>query len=454
MRRRSSIATKIIWMFLGALLLNGASIIAIHLYQTEALYRSEYDREIREIAARFLAARSDPANPFGVMTDFNQLSTYRIYLKLAYEQTVDAGFMSAANVNTLRQTPNQTTVINQNGNRYIAAIFPYSIDSENAAQNPSNPSGVDELLVMKQFPLWSERSTQILTYSLITFLVLSPPLLILLFIVLRRFTKPIVEMNAISEAYAEGDFSRKLTIRTNDEIGQLGMSLNEMAVRLKAKEEARDTFLAGVSHELRTPLTTLKANTRGIIEGIVPTDKVHHFLASNIEEIDRMIRMVNDLILVSTFEENLTLHVERVDVQSLLDSVLQSMKLLAQTKQVSFRVNVDDAPELLADQAKLKQVLINVLHNAFRYSPEKGHIHIYLKSSDSDVHLLIRDEGDGFSEAQRAHVFERFQRSVNSSGLGLGLYISQQIIKAHHGSILAANHPAGGACVEIILPKH
>jgi signal transduction histidine kinase len=428
----NSITFKITLLFLGALLLNGAVIIAINLYQTNTMYTNEYDQEIREIAAKFQTNQMLPNKT----EDFNRLSSYHIYLKLAYEAEVDRTFMSPANVQRLRETPNQTTIIRQNDANYIAAIFPFA---------------QDELIIMKQIPLLNERSTPIFKYSIIAVLVLSLPLLVIMFVVLRRFSKPIVRMNEISESFAEGDFSKQIIVESNDEIGQLAMSLNQLAVRLKAKEEARNTFLAGVSHELRTPLTTLKANTSGIIDGIVPPDKVKHFLTSNIEEIERMIRMVNDLILVSTFDQKLSLHLERVALSSLIESVLQSMKMYAQNKRVQFEVSFEEACHVTVDQAKIKQVLINLLHNAIEHSPQDGTVFIAWKQTNEAVLLSIRDQGNGFREQQLMHLFERFTRDERSAGLGLGLYISRHIIEAHQGQLAAGNHPAGGAIVEIRL---
>jgi signal transduction histidine kinase len=426
----NSITFKITLLFLGALLLNGAVIIAINVYQTNTMYTNEYDQEIREIAAKFQTNQVLPNKT----EDFNRLSSYHIYLKLAYEAEVDRTFMSLANVERLRETPHQTTIIRQNDANYIAAIFPFA---------------QDELIIMKQIPLLNERSTPIFTYSIIAVVVLSLPLLVILFVVLRRFSKPIVRMNEISESFAEGDFSKQISVESNDEIGQLAMSLNQLAVRLKEKEVARDTFLAGVSHELRTPLTTLKANTSGIIEGVVPPDKVNHFLTSNIEEIERMIRMVNDLILVSTFEHKLSLHLERISLRGLIDSVLQSMKLYAQNKRVQFDVDDEQTFDVTVDQAKMKQVLINLLHNAIEHSPQDGTVFIEWKLTPEAVLLSIRDQGSGFREQQLAHLFERFTRDDTRSGLGLGLYISRHIIEAHQGQLAAGNHPAGGAIVEI-----
>jgi signal transduction histidine kinase len=432
--KRRSIATKITLLFLGALLLNGASIIFINLYQTSTMYTNEYDQEIREIAMKF----RDNNVVSGATQDFNQLSSYNLYLKLAYEPNVDRAFMTAANVQFLRQTPNQTAIINERGDNYIAALFPIN---EN------------ELIIMKKIPLLNERSTPILTYSIITVMALSMPLLIIMFIVLRRFTKPIVEMNNISESYAESDFTRQVAVTSNDEIGQLAMSLNQMAVRLQAKEVARDTFLAGVSHELRTPLTTLKANTSGIIEGIVPQEKANHFLASNIEEIDRMIRMVNDLILVSTFEQNLSLNWQKVSLQRLIDHVLRSMELFAHNKHVQFMVNCEESLEIMIDQEKCKQVFMNLLHNAIQHSPRGGTVYVEAQQSNDRVSITIRDEGRGFRVEQIEHVFERFYRDQHSTGLGLGLYISKKIIEAHHGTLSVGNHPAGGADIEMVIPK-
>ncbi len=451
-----SISTKITLLFVGALLLNGALIIFINLYQTSSMYTNEYDQEIQEIAANFRMNQEKMAREVQMTLDFNRLSSYDVHLKLASENELDPAIVSTENLKTLRSTPNQTVMIQQNKTNFIAALFqlPDSslIQMESPAIEPVKPL-MDELIIMKQIPLLNERSTPVLKYSIVGVLVLSVPMLLFLFFVLRRYTKPIVEMSAISEHFAEGDFDRQVNVKSNDEIGQLALSLNQMAVRLKAKEEARDAFLAAVSHELRTPLTTLKANSSGIAEGIIQADELSLYVESNIEEIDRLIRMVNDLILVSTLEQDLTLHVERSSINELVDSVVHSMRLLAQKKQVEFQVAAECEVDVLMDKSKMKQVLINVLHNAIQHSPENSAITVELKRSSSGVNIMIRDEGKGFSEEQLAHLFERFYRDQQSTGLGLGLYISRRIVLAHQGILTAWNDPSCGACVQMMLPE-
>ena len=451
-----SISTKITLLFVGTLLLNGALIILINLYQTSSMYTNEYDQEIQEIAANFRMNQEKMAREAQMALDFNRLSSYDVHLKLASDNELDSAIVSATNLKKLRSTPNQTVMIHQNRTNYIAALFqlpdPFQIQVESAVIESVKPL-LDELIIMKQIPLLNERSTPVLQYSIVGVLVLSLPMLLFLFFVLRRYTKPIVEMSVISEHYAEGDFDRQVTVKSNDEIGQLALSLNQMAVRLKAKEEARDAFLAAVSHELRTPLTTLKANSSGIAEGIIQPDELSLYVESNIEEIDRLIRMVNDLILVSTLEQDLTLHVERLSINDLVHSILHSMRLLAQKKQVEFRVIAEREFDVMMDKSKMKQVLINVLHNAIQHSPENGAITVELKRSSNGVNIMIRDDGKGFSEEQLAHLFERFYRDQQSTGLGLGLYISRRIMLAHQGVLTAWNHPLGGACVQMMLPE-
>lgn len=473
-----SISTKITLLFVGALLLNGALVIFITLYQTSSMYTNEYDQEIQEIVSKFQIEHAFIIQQHGtteqrkpylekMIRDFNKSSSYQVRFLYQGNKEVDSDFMSAENVKKLRLNPYFTTTLNEDGTNYIAALIPLmfplsgmeqsvsvdpSIDIDEIAADLSKAPS-DDLIIMKKIPFLNERSTPLLKNTAAAVLILSLPLLLILVFVLRRLTKPITEMSAISEHFADGDFERQVVVKSNDEIGQLAMSLNQMAARLKAKEEARDAFLAGVSHELRTPLTTLKANSRGIAVGVVQQDEVRSYVESNIEEIDRLIQMVNDLILVATLEQTLELHVERINLNVLVDSVVHSMRLLAQKNNVAFQVLAEREFEVTADKSKIKQVLINVLHNAIQHSPKNSTVTVELKQTSSVVNITIRDEGRGFSEEQLEHLFERFYRDQQSTGLGLGLYISQRIVQAHQGMLSAYNHTAGGACVEMMLPE-
>jgi signal transduction histidine kinase len=126
---------------------------------------------------------------------------------------------------------------------------------------------------------------------------------------------------------------------------------------------------------------------------------------------------------------------------------------IAQKKQVEFQVAAECEVDVLMDKSKMKQVLINVLHNAIQHSPENSAITVELKRSSSGVNIMIRDEGKGFSEEQLAHLFERFYHDQQSTGLGLGLYISRRLVMAHQGILTAWNDSSGGACVEMMLPE-
>lgn len=259
-------------------------------------------------------------------------------------------------------------------------------------------------------------------------------------------------MSRVAEQIAEGKWDERVQVNSKDEIGQLATSLNHMAVKIAENEKSRDAFLAGISHELRTPLTTLKANTTAMLDGIIQPEEVHTYLHSNVEEIDRLTLMVNDLILVSTLEQDPALHIERTNVHDLFQSVLLTMRLSLEKKSLGLVIDMPNQLWIDADKFKLKQVFINVIYNAIQHSPQGGNLFIEILPNKHYLRILITDQGPGFSSDSIPHLFKRFYRDQYSSGLGLGLYISQIIIRAHHGKMKAYNSNHGGACIEIEFP--
>lgn len=311
------------------------------------------------------------------------------------------------------------------------------------------------LLVSKQLPGLSEQALGIIRNSFLIMLLVSVPTIGFLTLLIRRFTKPIIAMSIAAEGFADEQFDVSLPVDSSDEIGQLANSLNHMAKQLKENHLSREAFLASVSHELRTPLTTLKANTQGILDGIITTEELPEYLDSNMEEIDRLNLMVNELIMASSLEQNHDLHKEPLIVADLVQSVTQQMRLHAEKLGVNLSCSLDVDIQAFLDKAKMRQVLINLIENAIRHSTADGTVTLSCQTCPEQGHrflLRICDQGCGLSEDARQRIFDRFYRDGNSTGLGLGLYISRQIVQAHGGDITASNCPEGGACFDIVLP--
>jgi signal transduction histidine kinase len=309
-----------------------------------------------------------------------------------------------------------------------------------------------QLVIAKKIQPLNTQMLKIITLSFyVTFLITSIALAILLFI-FKKVTEPIIKIRNVAEQVADGNYNEKVYVNSKDEIEDLANAINNMTSKLKQNEISRDTFLASISHELRTPLATLKANTKGMLDGVIQKNEVDKYLKSNVEEIDRLIIMVNDLIMVSTFEQNKKLIKEQVDISLLMLSVIEQMDIVAKNKQIQIVSNIKDSILKDVDKLKMKEVFINVIDNAIKYSPCESTIKIELELVESKVNINIIDQGTGFKIEDLVNVFERFNKGDKSSGLGLGLYIAKEIIIAHNGTIQAFNNINSlGATIKIII---
>lgn len=309
-----------------------------------------------------------------------------------------------------------------------------------------------ELVIGKKIEPLNAQMTKILTLSFyVTFLITSMALTILFFI-FRKFTTPIIKIRNVAEQVADGNYNEKVYVSSKDEIEDLANAINNMTNKLKQNEISRDVFLASISHELRTPLSTLKANTKGMLDGVIQKDEIESYLKSNIEEIDRLIMMVNDLILVSTLEQNKKLFKEQTNISSLITNVIDQMIVVAKNKRIQIVKDIQEDIIKDVDKLKMKEVLINIIDNAIKYSPVDSIIKVEVKLSENNVKIKVIDQGEGFKSNDPNSMFERFNKGNKSSGLGLGLYIAKEIIMAHDGTIEVFNNTHSlGATVEIII---
>ena len=318
----------------------------------------------------------------------------------------------------------------------------------------SIPLSDSVLIVSKPFPGLSEHSWQIIRNAFVAMLLVSLPTIGLLAMLLQRVTKPIIAMSIAAEAIADEQFDQTIEAPSHDEIGQLAVSLTRMARQLKQNSASREAFLASISHELRTPLTTLKANTQGILDGVIDQEEVPSFLDSNMEEINRLGSMVDELILASRLQHAHNLDKEHVHISELLGSVLAQMRMYAERQHVVMQAELDPSLVVFGDKAKLRQVFINIIDNAIKHSPAYGEVDIVSERSlehPGYVQVCISDQGSGFTSEEAFRLFDQFYHGQSSSGLGLGLYISQQIVQAHGGIIQAYNRPEGGASFVVSL---
>ena len=226
-------------------------------------------------------------------------------------------------------------------------------------------------------------------------------------------------------------------------------------------EERRKEFVANVSHELRTPLTNVRsyAETLRDAEGAIPQNTANSFLDIIINETDRMTHIVQDLLTLSRLDRGgAELVLSRFPFGEAIESVARSSALSAQQHGHTLTYGgMEPLPLVVGDRSRLEQVMMNILGNAIKYTPDGGIIRITAGSAEDTVWMEVWDNGIGIPEKDREHIFDRFYRvdkarSRESGGTGLGLSIAREIVERHQGTISIVGHEGPGTTVRLVLP--
>jgi two-component system, OmpR family, sensor histidine kinase BaeS len=259
----------------------------------------------------------------------------------------------------------------------------------------------------------------------------------------RRFASPVVDVMEAADRVAAGDYETRVRERGPREVQRLGRAFNEMTERLGTNEARRRQLLADVAHELRTPLSVIQANLEALIDGLYPVDEAH--LRRVLDETATMSRLLNDLQTLSTAEAGaLTLHREPTDPRRLIDAAVRSFTAHARDAGIRLETRADDAlPEVEVDRLRIGEVLGNLLSNAVRHTPAGGVITLAAVAVGDGLELSVADTGTGIPPERLPHVFDRFSRSPDSPGAGLGLAIAKSLVEAHGGTIRADSGPNG-----------
>lgn len=330
----------------------------------------------------------------------------------------------------------------------------------------------------------------------------------------RRISRPVGDLLGAAGKVTEGDYDIDVTPGGPRELRLLVTTFNDMAKRLAENDEQRRRFLADITHELRTPLAVLQSEVEAQLDGIHPRDDQH--LASLLEEIHRLGRLVEDLHTLALAEAGrIVLHRELVSPVALVEDAIEAHAALAQQKDVEIRlllpapasggpdITAAALPEIDVDPTRARQVLDNLLSNAVRHTPSGSEVVVTvepdvalpddrraagsvppdtgppgdrtpswvppgagppgstgpspltgpLPTPGPQIRFTVTDAGPGFPPDQLDQVFERFVRSADSRGSGLGLSIARDLVQAHGGTIAARNNPDGGASVTFTLPS-
>ena len=246
---------------------------------------------------------------------------------------------------------------------------------------------------------------------------------------------------------------------SDEERGGVLVVLHDVTQQRKAEERRRE-FVANVSHELRTPLTNIRSYAETIRDAgdELPRELENSFLDIVINESDRMTHIVQDLLTLSRLDSGRSeMNMARFDFGAAIDSVLRSIELEARRHGHELTHDYHDLPMIMGDRGRIEQVMLNVLGNAVKYTPDGGHIRVTAGTVGERVWMEVADDGIGIPKADRSRIFERFYRvdkarSRESGGTGLGLSIATEIVQRHHGTLSLVDREGPGTTVRLELP--
>ncbi len=271
-------------------------------------------------------------------------------------------------------------------------------------------------------------------------------------------TFPLREMVSAAQAMARGDYSRRVTATSRDEVGDLARAFNSMAGELAAVDRMRRDLVANVSHELRTPIGALRAKLENLVDEVETPDR--RTLDAMLRQVERLGNLVEQLLDLSRLESG-AVPLERSSFQAapLLEGVVEEWRTRAEIRDVRVVSAAEpDGLELDGDQERLRQVLANLVANAVRHSPRGGEVLVRASREDEQAVLEVVDEGPGIPPGEAERVFERFYRSDQArsseeGGSGLGLAIARWIVELHGGTIRAEEADPHGCRIVVRLTQ-
>ncbi len=297
----------------------------------------------------------------------------------------------------------------------------------------------------------------------VVFLVLVPSLLfaaaLVGFFLAGKAFKPIREIARTTRHITVNNLDERITVpAARDDIGELASTINGMLDRLSLSFQKTTQFTADASHELRTPLTIMQGELEIALRGERSVEEYIETLGSSLEEVERMSKIVNDLLLLS--KSDMGHEVTRrdpVDLVTLLDSLLPHFKILAEAQQIELSSSLVEVDTVFGDQLRLRQLLVNLLTNAIRYTAAGGKVDLTLRNIDSGVEIAVADTGIGIPAEDIPRIFDRFYRADKArsrqyGGSGLGLSIVKSIVNAHEGSITVDSVVGDGSVFKVTLP--
>ncbi len=293
------------------------------------------------------------------------------------------------------------------------------------------------------------------------FLIAAAIAMVIALVFSRILTRPIVSLTRSIQRMGRGDFSTRVPVTGSGEIRRLSETFNTMSEKLEMLDQSRNQFVSNASHELKTPLATMKILLESIIyQPDMDSDMRSEFLTDINKEIDRLNMVIVDLLtLVSMDSKTMRLNRTTFSLSQLITDTADRLKLVLDQRNQELKLNLSDRCEMYADNAKLTQVVYNLMENASKYTQEGGTIRVRLIRAGRDAILTVSDNGPGIPKEDQAHIFDRFYRvdkarSRETGGTGLGLSIVHQMVLMHGGTVSVESEEGNGTTFTVELPIH
>ncbi len=280
--------------------------------------------------------------------------------------------------------------------------------------------------------------------------------LIIAYVFGRRITRPLQQLAEASERISDGEYGHQVAVRSSDEVGQMASRFNQMSTQLARDQQLRKQMVSDIAHELRTPITGMRCSIEALRDGLLPfepqtADELH-------QDLLQLQRLVEDLQMLSLAEAGeLNLQWSPTELPELVGAAVRALP--ASDAEQRVRIAAAELRPITTDAGRLRQVLINLLHNAITHSPPESTVEVQIDQGDQFTCIRVIDSGPGVPESELESIFERFyrtdgarQRLGGSGGSGLGLAISRELVRLLGGQISASNRAPCGLMVTVSLP--
>ena len=265
--------------------------------------------------------------------------------------------------------------------------------------------------------------------------------------------------NMIKTIHAITVENMKLKLRlpgTRDEIEKLAQTFNDMLERLDGAFTSQKRLFEDLSHDLKTPLTIIKGEFEVVLKKIRSQEEYESILRSSLEEVNKIIALADNLLMLASFEaQNIIPARTELDLNLLIQGTVNRIRKLSDEKSVELSLAQDDGIILMGDERHLKQMFLNLLDNAVKYTPARGRVAVSVRKTNTEALIKIEDTGLGIAENKIGHIFDRFYRvdsSRTEQGFGLGLSIVKSVVDSHNGKIEVTSSPGRGTAFTITLP--